>query len=158
MRCGGGSFVGGRGTRICRSGIGRPCYRHGRRAYPIHQNIELVIHNKSITNKRGKIRKRGLPFRLEIGLRFPTPAPTPSRGWGKPPKRGPDGMKFGGNIVVSYLARVDPLSGKRVVVGPHFVVVVWEPAEICVCRCSSWMRSTKLEFPDASDFWVCADE
>lgn len=33
-RCGGGSFFAGRETRTCRSGIGRPCCRHGRRFYP----------------------------------------------------------------------------------------------------------------------------
>ena len=35
MRYGGGSSFAGRETPTCRSGIGRSCCRHGRRAYPV---------------------------------------------------------------------------------------------------------------------------
>lgn len=50
MQCDGGSCAGGIATRTCRSGIGRPCCRHGCRACPININPLAPNPNVEITS------------------------------------------------------------------------------------------------------------
>jgi hypothetical protein len=107
MRCGEGSFVAGTATPTCRSGIGTPCCRHGRRFYPVRQ--DPVSNRASIVSASVVIEELfSLPSstppcnHLELSLR---PNVVPRRG----------------TVGKSYLAGVNSLARESIVVGTHLV-------------------------------------
>ena len=113
-QCGGGSFVAGRETRICRSGIGRSCCRHGRRAYPAVTEMSVFSHTwVSFSSSRR--------------------ASSQSTSKRSPPLRSPRTSRIqsrGTTENIAYLARVDSLTREGIVVRSHFEFVVALPVVV----------------------------
>lgn len=121
-QCGGGSCAAGRGTRICRSGTGRSCCRHGRTAYPVMENTVSVSiafpRQKDKTVPWLRCQRIFLPHRPSSSLassksRRHLSCRRLTRGWEVSP------LVAIARMGKPYLARVDPLAGESIVVRSH---------------------------------------
>jgi hypothetical protein len=109
-RCGGGSCAAGTATRTCRSGSGRSCCRHGRRACPRCCSLVSIPFSlqESLAMGREGVPASSIPSILLMTFDAP-----------EPPTIHPLGPSLVGNRRKSYLSRVDPLARENVVVGAH---------------------------------------
>lgn len=100
MRSVGGSCVGGRGTRFCRSGSGRSCCRRGRRVCP---TIDIILSVFLLFNFL--MPASNVPWLLYPPSQRCVPRPT--------------SQNSHGHGLQTYLARVDLLTTEGVIVGTH---------------------------------------
>lgn len=133
MRCGGGSCVGGKGTQSFRSGNGRSCCHHGRKAFPTKQNCQQFASIFTHLSIDGNVLDDKFPL---VGLKILS-IPFVER-W----------QVLDIEKSLAYLSWVDLLTGEGIVVSTHIgECVCGRRCVVVVSELEDWRRRASNKNP-----------